>query len=114
MGFLIRYKDGSIPTLAEEYGAISEMGEGEEEVVEIETIYKRNPKVKAIHKMKWVNDLDYSGHIVTVMELEIEKEKKKWKEFQWVISLRIIGKTAYEFAEIGRKRWLIENDGFNI
>lgn len=112
--FLIRYKDGSIPTLAEEYDEISEMGEVEEEVVEIETTHKRKPKVKAIHKMKWVNDLDYSGHIVTVMELEIEKEKKKWKEFQWVTSLRIIGKTAYEFAETGRKRWLIENDGFNI
>lgn len=112
--FLIRYKDGSIPTLAEEYSAISEMGEGEEEVVEIETIYKRKPKVKAIHKMKWVNDLDYSGHIVTVMELDIEKEKEKWKEFQWVTSLRINGKTAYEFAETGRKRWLIENEGFNI
>lgn len=112
--FLIRYKDGSIPSLAEEYSEISEMGEGEEEVVEIETIYKRKPKVKAIHKMKWVNDLDYSGHIVTVMELEIEKENKKWKEFQWVTSLRIRGKTAYEFAETGRKRWLIENEGFNI
>jgi len=112
--FLIRYKDGSIPTLAEEYSEISEMGEGEEKVVEIETIYKRKPKVKAIHKMKWVNDLDYSGHIVTVMELEIEKEKKKWKEFQWVTSLRISGKTAYEFAETARKRWLIENEGFNI
>lgn len=112
--FLIRYKDGSIPTLAEEYDTIIEMGEGEEEVVEIETIYKRKPKVKAIHKMKWVNDLDYSGHIVTVMELEIEKEKRKWKEFQWVTSLRISGKTAYEFAETGRKRWLIENEGFNI
>jgi hypothetical protein len=112
--FLIRYKDGSIPTLAEEYATINEMGEGEEKVVEIERIYKRKPKVKALHKMKWVNDLDYSGHIVTVMELEIENEKKKWKEFQWVTSLQISGKTAYEFAETGRKRWLIENEGFNI
>jgi len=112
--FLIRYKDGSIPSLVEEYSAISEMGEGEEEIVSIETIYKRKPKVKATHKMKWVNDLDYSSHLVTVMELEIEKDNKKWKEFQWVTSLRISGKTAYEFAETGRKRWLIENEGFNI
>jgi hypothetical protein len=35
------------------------MGENEEEVVTVETIYKRKPKVKAVHKMKWVNDLDY-------------------------------------------------------
>ncbi len=32
--FLIRYKDGSIPTLAEEYEEIKGMGETEEEVVE--------------------------------------------------------------------------------
>ena len=112
--FLIRYKDGSIPTLAEEYDEITEMGANEEEVVAIETIYKRKPKVKAIHKMKWVNDLDYNGHNVAVMELEIEKNNKKWKEFQWITSFRIRGKTAYEFAETGRKRWLIENEGFNI
>lgn len=112
--YLIRYKDGSIPSLAEEYEEIKEMGEGEEEVVGIETIYKRKPRVKALHKMKWVNDLDYGGHKVAVMELEIERNEKKWKEFQWVTSIRITGQTAYEFAETGRKRWLIENEGFNI
>jgi hypothetical protein len=112
--FLIRYKDGSIPTLAEEYEEIKGMGEAEEEIIEIEKIYKRKPKVKAIHKMKWVNDLVYSGHKVSVMELEIEKENRKWKEFQWISSLKIIDKRAYEFAETGRKRWLIENEGFNI
>jgi hypothetical protein len=90
------------------------MGGDEEEIVAIETIYKRKPKVKATHKMKWVNELDYSGHKVAVMELEIERNGKKWKEFQWVTSLRISGKTAHEFAETGRKRWLIENEGFNI
>ena len=112
--FLIRYKDGSIPTLAQEYEEIKGIGENEEEVVSIETIYKRKPKVKAVHKMKWVNDLDYNDHIVAVMELEIEKNGEKWKEFQWVTSMRIMSKTAYAFAETGRKRWLIENEGFNI
>ena len=112
--FLIRYKDGSIPTLAQESEAIMKMGEGEEKIVEVAEIYKRKPKVKAIHKMKWVNDLEYNGHKVTVMELEIEKGNQKWKEFQWITSVRIMGKHAYEFAETGRKRWMIENEGFNI
>lgn len=112
--FLIRYKDGSIPTLAEEYEEIKNMSGNEEEIVDIEEVYKRKPKVKATHKMKWVNDLDYNGHIVTVMELEIDKDGKRWQEFQWVTSLRILSRTAYAFAETGRKRWLIENEGFNI
>ena len=112
--YMIRYKDGSIPTLAKDYEGIQRIGEGEEKIISIETVYKRKPKVKATHKMKWVNDLDYNGHIVSVMELEIEKDGKKWKEFQWVTSIRIMGHKAHEFAETGRKRWLIENEGFNI
>ena len=112
--YLIRYKDGSIPSLAEEYDEIKNMGENEEEVIEIETVYKRKPKVKAIHKMRWVNGLDYYGHKVAVMELVIEKDGKDWKEFQWVTSMKIMGRTASEFADTGRKRWLIENEGFNI
>ena len=111
--FLIRYKDGSIPTLAQKYEEIKEK-ESEEEVISIETVYKRKPKVKAVHKMKWVNDLIYNGCIVTVMELEIDKNGNKWKEFQWITSLKIMNETAYAFAQTGRKRWLIENEGFNI
>ena len=112
--FLLRYKDGSIPTLAEDYNAILDMGEGEESSVSVEQIYKRKPTVVEKHKMRWVNDLDYNGYKVAVMELEIEKDGKKWKEFQWVSSQRIRITTAKEFAETGRKRWLIENEGFNI
>ena len=66
------------------------------------------------HQMKWVNELDYRGHKVAVMELEIEPEKKKVREFQWVTNLMITGRDACEFAETGRKRWMIENEGFNI
>lgn len=112
--FLIRYKDGSIPTLAEEYQEINKMGENEEENIEIEQIYLRKPKEKLTHKMKWVNDLYYQGYKVAVMELEIEKNQKKWKEFQWVTSIEVKNRTTEEFAETGRKRSLIENEGFNI
>jgi len=117
--FLIRYKDGSIPTLAEETAAIMKMGEAEEKTVEIDEIYARKPRENVKHKMRWVNDLDYNGYTVAVMELKIEKsgmskKKKLWNEFQWVTSLRIKGSNAYEFADTGRKRWMIENEGFNI
>jgi hypothetical protein len=112
--FLIHYKEGSIPILAEEYREIKGMGENEEETDKIEEIYRRKPNVQTVHKMKWVNDLDYQGHIVAVMELEIKKEGKKWKTFQWVTSLRVTPRHASKFAETGRKRWLVENEGFNI
>jgi len=41
---------------------------------------------------------------------KIDKDGKKWQEFQWISGMRIRGKTAHEFAETGRKRWLIENE----
>jgi len=112
--FLIHYKEGSIPTLAEEYQEIKDMGESEEETVIVEEIYKRKPRVQAIHKMKWVNDLEYQGHKVGVMELEILIEDKKRKAFQWITSMKITHRQASEFAETGRKRWMVENEGFNI
>lgn len=112
--FLIRYKDGSIPTLAEDYREIKGIGESEETVIDIEKICKRKPNVCVSHKMKWVNDLDYNSHRVAVMELEIEEENKATLTFQWITSLRIKANNAHEFAETGRRRWLIENEGFNI
>jgi hypothetical protein len=112
--FLIRYKDGSIPSLAEEYREIKGMGEAQEETVKIEEIYKRKPSVQKTHRVKWVNGLDYDSHIVAVLELEIDSSAKNTVYFQWVTSLRVTARTAHEFADTGRKRWLIENEGFNI
>lgn len=61
--------------------------------------------------MKWVSDLYYEGHELTVMELKIEKDNKPEGSFQWVTGFPIRGKTAWEFAQTGRKRWKIENEG---
>ena len=58
--------------------------------------------------------LPYKKHEVTVLELKIEKEGKETGSFQWLTNLTITGKTAYDFARAGRKRWKIENEGFNI
>ena len=48
------------------------------------------------------------------MELKINKDGRSVGNFQWVTGLQIRGKTAWEFARTGRKRWKIENEGFNI
>ena len=112
--FLIRFKDGSIPNLAVEFHTIVDMGEGEGTVAYVEHEYKRKPNVLEKHKMKWVNDLEYKGSAVAVMELEIERKGKLWKKFKWVSSQKITVRSAAAFAETGRKRWMIENEAFNI
>lgn len=112
--FLIRFKDGSIPTLAKDFNAFVDIGESEEDVIIEAQLYKRKPEVSATHRMKWVNDMDYNGYSVTILGLEIEFPDKKWKEFQWISSQEITNKTAKEFADTGRKRWMIENEGFKV
>lgn len=90
--FLIRYKNGSIPSIAEEY--------------------ERIPEKERTEKGEFVNDIDYEGEMVHVLRYR-EEEEGKTTEFQWLSSMRITKGNAEKMAEIGRKRWKIENEGFN-
>ena len=90
--FLIRYKKGSIPSIAEEYEKIPEKGKTE--------------------KAEFVNDIDYEGKPVHVLRYREEKAGET-TEFQWLSSIRITKGNAEKMAETGRKRWKIENEGFN-
>ena len=94
--FIIRYKDGSIPGIAEEYEKISE-------------------KETSGHA-EFVNDIDYNGKPVNMLRFWEEKVVNKEAvrtEFQWLTSIRITPKNAEKTAGAGRKRWKIENEGFN-
>lgn len=112
--FLIRYKEGSIPSIMEEYLEIVDMGEMEERVLEREEIYRRKPNLKQKCQIRWVNGMEYRKHPVHVLELKIERGGKGHQEFRWLSSIEINDKAAEEMTEVGRKRWLIENEGFNI
>lgn len=94
--YIIRYKSGSIPSITEEYENIPEKG-------------------RAGHA-EYVNDIDYNGNAVNMLrywEDRIEKGEKIRKEFQWLTNIRITEKNAEKIAAAGRKRWKIENEGFN-
>lgn len=112
--FLIRYKEGSIPCIMEEYREIVDMGEMAERVLEKEEIYRRKPKLKQKLQMRWVNGLEYKKHPIHVLELKIERSGKQYQQFTWLSSMEIHEDVAEEMTETGRKRWLIENEGFNI
>lgn len=94
--FLIRYKTGSIPSITEEYERIPEKG-------------------KAGHA-EYVNEIDYRGKQVNMLrfwEEKVLKGETVRKEFQWLTSMRLTKRNAEKTAEAGRKRWKIENEGFN-
>lgn len=94
--FLIRFKDGSIPTVATEFHLLKER----------ETENQKDG-------VKWVNEISYNKRTVNVMEFVFQKGKNE-KRFQWITNLEVTKKKALVFAETGRKRWQIENEGFNI
>lgn len=92
--YLIRYKDGSIPSIAEEYHEIEGMGELQELEREIAREYPRKGRVKEKQHMEWVPELEYKGHKLTMLALLIEtEEEKKGKTrgvlFQWLTDLII-------------------------
>lgn len=72
------------------------------------------PNKKQKLKINWVNGIEYKKHPIHVLELKIERDGKKHKEFVWLSRMEIKEEKAEEFVETGRKRWLIENEGFNI
>ena len=94
--YIIRYKKGSIPSIAEEYEAITE-------------------KQKVGHA-EYINEIDYRGEAVNVLKYVEEKKvkcEKERTEFQWITNIKLNERNAEKVVTAGRKRWKIENEGFN-
>jgi len=94
--FIIRYKAGRIPSVTEEYEAITEKGTS--------------------GHAEYVNEIDYRGKPVNMLrywEEKVIKGENVRTQFQWLTSMKITDKNAEKLAAAGRKRWKIENEGFN-
>ena len=94
--YLIRFKDGSIPSVASEFHLLKER----------EVQNQRDGG-------RWINGISYKKRMVNVMEFVLQKKENEL-QFQWITNLEVTKKKVLEFAETGRKRWMIENEGFNI
>ena len=91
--YIIRFKEGSIPTLYREF----------------ETIVKTDNESR-IEKYEYVTGLEYQENKINVIRY---KEEKK-SEFVYITDLSITNKNIEESIYVGRKRWKIENEGFNV
>ena len=92
--YIIRFKEGAIPTLYKEFEA----------VVKIENESK-------IENYEYVTKLDYKEEKTNIIKYT---DKKKKTEFVYMTDLSITNKNIVETVHLGRKRWKIENEGFNI
>ncbi len=98
--YLIRFKDGRIPTIAEEFRNIIELQKNSEKDI------------------KWVNKIDYYENKVNVLEFnkkikDNDETIEKKTNFKWITNIEITDKNVTELIQTGRQRWKIENEGFN-
>lgn len=94
--YILRYKEGSIPSINQEYQVLKRQEKNRME--EEEGVYD------------YVTGIDYRGESINVVEYEAKEEKKK---FLFVTDMSITGRNVKETIERGRWRWKIENEGFN-
>jgi hypothetical protein len=97
--YLIRFKDGSIPTIAKEFEALGKITGA----VERDTG----------GTCRYVNSLVWTDREVNYLSQTIEASNSI-KQYTFLTSMTITKRNAEKLAETGRSRWKIENEGFNI
>lgn len=94
--FLLRFKEGSIKSIAKEFDAIKEIdGESKDNCV-------------------WVNGIAYNERLVNLIEANITNKKETIKtKFVFISNINITERNSDKLIDFGRSRWKIENEGFN-
>ena len=92
--YIIRFKEGAIPNLYKEFEKV---------------VAKANEST--IKDYEYVTKLDYQEKKVNIIKYT---DKKKRTEFVYITDLPITNKNIKTTINVGRRRWKIENEGFNI
>ncbi len=106
--FVCCFKPGSIPTLYEEaltLGALNPQNR---------IVQTSGPKRhRVVREYTWVNGLEYEG-----LELDFamcrETVDGRTTTFAWLTDFSVDRDHVITLAQGGRKRWTIENEGFNV
>ncbi|MFR8103953.1 MAG: transposase [Clostridia bacterium] len=96
--YMIRFKEGAIPSLYNEFETV---------------VAKANESTNesTIKDYEYVTGLDYQEEKVNIIKYT---DNKKGTEFVYITDLPITNKNIKATINIGRRRWKIENEGFNI
>ena len=96
--YILRFKEGSIPSIAKEFNILKE----------IDTVKEKG--------FNFVNEIDYDEKKINVVEyIEQVEEKSKvvQKRFVFITDIEISKNNVEDIVAAGRSRWKIENEGFN-
>jgi len=105
---IITFKEGSMPATYQEYTALKKLN--------THCAGTFTPGNVA-QQYRWVNDINYEGFPINVLECTEVKatEQNKEKTFMWITNFMITSSNYRHLAnQGGRLRWKIENEGFNV
>jgi hypothetical protein len=109
--YIINFKEGSIPSVAEEFEALSKLQQENNQYLKKENIEQ---------SFRWVTEIEYKGHFLYALNLvEVEFYKRTGQEkvrryFLWITDFKVNRLNYFQIANYGgRIRWKIENEGFN-
>lgn len=98
--FLLRFKEGSIPSIYEEYERLKQLE-------------KHGYEKKSGKNQGWYDYVKEIGYRTILLHMAEYKEIGKESSFYFITDLPIEDKNIESLIESGRKRWKIENEGFN-
>lgn len=99
--FIFRFKDGSLPSVAEEFHMLKTM--------EPEQVFRRTVNDVA-EEYRYVTDIPYQTHTLNVIEYTASDLTYP---FVFITDLPITKRNYQQLVQDGRRRWKIENEGFN-
>ena len=101
--FLVRFKAGSIPSVQQEFEALKQIERNERHLTKNDIEYCYD----------FVNGIDYGGIKLNYAHCVEKKSKNKGNSFDFLTDMTISEKNISETVRYGRRRWMIENHGFN-
>ena len=100
--FIIRFKDGSIPSVAEEFRILKGM-ESNQSVTKVEAGVTKT--------CRYVTAIPYQSHTLNIVEYI---QNNLAYPFVFITDLPVSNRNCESLADDGRRRWKIENEGFNV
>ena len=110
-GFIITLKDGNLKTFHQEVELLKGIQKERE-------VYRADATTRTKLTYKYLNDVEYEGHIyswVSCVETKIHHCDKPDQEqrFVYITNIKQTSNIVVSTADGGRLRWKIENEGFN-
>ena len=99
--FIIRFKDGSLPSVAEDFHALKVIERSQKLTIIQDEITKT---------YRYVTDIEYHSHKLNIVEC-VQSDREY--PFVFLTDLPVSNRNCVQLVEDGRRRWKIENQGFN-